>query len=102
MLIQILDIGPDRLPEYARVPSRFVVRSILQPDPPGGGLCGIPLHEVPVPAPWSKDYDSYGELPTDFPPPGPFDQAEWKKSLHGSGRQVVPVAPAGPKARRKP
>ena len=75
MPIQILDIGPDRLPEYSRVPSRFIVRSILQPDPPGGSLCGIPLHEVPVPASWSKDYDSYGELPTDWP--RLFDVTHW-------------------------
>lgn len=39
-----------------------------------------------------------GELPADFPPPGPFDPAEWAKSIRGgTGRQVFPAGyrPAG-------
>jgi len=34
-----------------------------------------------------------GELPADFPPPGPLDREEWEKSLRsGVGRQVFPLS----------
>jgi hypothetical protein len=37
-----------------------------------------------------------GELPADFPPPGPLDPAEWEKSLRGgTGRQVFPANAPG-------
>lgn len=75
MTIQIIAIPPARLAEYDTVPSRFEVHSILQADVVDGGLGGITLHEVPVEKPYIKDYDSYGELPSDWP--RQFDVANW-------------------------
>jgi GNAT superfamily N-acetyltransferase len=75
MPIQIIDIGPDRLDEYARIPSRFEVRSILQVELVDGGLGGMRLIEDPVDPPYVKDYDSDGERPTDWP--SRFDVAHW-------------------------
>jgi GNAT superfamily N-acetyltransferase len=67
MPIHILEIGPDRLDEYARIPSRFEVRSILRVELVDEGLGGMQLVEVPVDRPYVKDYDAGGELPTDWP-----------------------------------
>ena len=55
MPITIIEIGPECLNEYDRLPSNFVVRSILEPELLDGGLGGIHLHEVPVAAPYVKD-----------------------------------------------
>ena len=70
----IEEIIPDRLAEYASVPSAFEVKSVLKVSLVDGGLGGILLQEVPV-KPHTKDYDSYDELPTDWP--GKFDVTNW-------------------------
>jgi GNAT superfamily N-acetyltransferase len=67
MAIHITEIGPQRLADYARIPSRFLVTTFFQPELVEAGLGGILLHELPVQQPYIKDYDSYGELPTDWP-----------------------------------
>jgi hypothetical protein len=37
-----------------------------------------------------------GEIPADFPSPGPLDRKEWERSLRGGkGRQVFPIAADG-------
>ena len=51
MAIKIVEINPSRLAEYASVPSRFEVRSVLQPVLVEDGLGGILLRETPVTAP---------------------------------------------------
>jgi GNAT superfamily N-acetyltransferase len=75
MPIQIIEIPPSRLPEYNAIPSRFEVLSILQPERVENGLGGIRLREVPVVEPYIKDYDAYGELPTDWAQQ--FDVSKW-------------------------
>jgi GNAT superfamily N-acetyltransferase len=75
MSIEILEIGPDRLAEYATVPSRFMVTSMFQVERIEAGLGGLLLKEVQVDSPYLKDYDSYGELPTDWP--NRFDVSKW-------------------------
>ena len=67
MPIKIVEIGPERLAEYASIPIKVEVKSILQVELDEGGLGGMLLHPVPVGRPYVKDYDSYGELPTDWP-----------------------------------
>jgi GNAT superfamily N-acetyltransferase len=67
MPVQIIEIGPERLSEYATVPIKLEVKSILQVELVEDGLGGILLKEEPVAKPYIKDYDSYGELPTDWP-----------------------------------
>jgi len=63
--MMIEEIRPDRLPEYARIPIAFEVRSVLQVDSIesgwGIGSGGLRLAEKPVPQPYIKDYDSYDE-----------------------------------------
>lgn len=73
-MIQIVEIPPERLPEYDGVPSNFMVRSILEPELVDGGLGGIRLHEVPVAEPYGKDYDIGGK-PSDWA--GQFDVRNW-------------------------
>jgi GNAT superfamily N-acetyltransferase len=75
MSIEILEIGADRLAEYATVPSRFMVTSMFQVERIEAGLGGLLLKEVQVESPYLKDYDSYGELPTDWP--SRFDVSNW-------------------------
>lgn len=74
-MIEIVEIGPERLAEYDALPSRFEVRSVLEIELVDGGLGGILLREVPVAQPYVKDYDSYGELPSDWPKQ--FDVTNW-------------------------
>ncbi len=75
MQVQIIEVGPERLVEYSRIPIQFEVRSILQVELLDGGLGGIHLNQVPVENPYIKDYDSYGELPPDWPKL--FDVKNW-------------------------
>jgi GNAT superfamily N-acetyltransferase len=75
MPVQINEIGPDRLVEYSSVPISLEVRSILQVELLEGGLGGMLLRQEPVESPYIKDYDSYGELPTDWP--RLFDVTNW-------------------------
>ena len=75
MPLKIVEIGPEHLSEYSRVPILFEVRSMLEVELLEAGLGGILLHQVPVEKPYIKDYDSYGETPCDWP--GLFDVTNW-------------------------
>jgi GNAT superfamily N-acetyltransferase len=75
MPVQIIEIVSERLAEYASVPIAFEVQSILQIELVDGGLGGMLLRQAPVAVPYVKDYDSYGELPTDWPER--FDVSNW-------------------------
>jgi GNAT superfamily N-acetyltransferase len=63
--LQIISIPPSSLAEYARIPIRFEVTSILQPRLIDRGLGGILLDELPA-APYLKDYD-LDETPANWP-----------------------------------
>ena len=67
MPVQIVKIGPGCLGEYASVPIKFEVKSTLQVELVDGGMDGMLLRQVPVERPYVKDYDAYGEIPTDWP-----------------------------------
>jgi GNAT superfamily N-acetyltransferase len=67
MSVQVEEINPTQLNEYATIPSRLWVRTVLQPELLQGGLEGIRLHEIAVEEPYIKDYDVYGETPVDWP-----------------------------------
>jgi GNAT superfamily N-acetyltransferase len=75
MPVQIIEIGPERLLEYSSVPIKLEVKSILQVELVNGGMGGMLLNEEQVERPYVKDYDSYGELPTDWPKL--FDISNW-------------------------
>ncbi len=61
MSLLIEAVGPDRLADYASVPSVLGVESKLVVDEIDHGSWRFELREQPIPAPYSKDYDSYGE-----------------------------------------
>jgi len=90
MQVQIIEIVPERLIDYASVPIRFEVRSILQVELVDGGLGGMLLRQVPVEKPYVKDYDAYGELPTDWPKL--FDVTNWGFFLALDGERPVGAA----------
>jgi ribosomal protein S18 acetylase RimI-like enzyme len=75
MPVIIVEIDPERLVEYASVPIKFEVKSTLQVELVDGGLGGMHLRQQPVVQAYTKDYDSYGELPTDWPKL--FDVRKW-------------------------
>lgn len=85
----IEEISPDHLAEYASVPIAFEVKSILEVELVDRGLGGMLFHEVSV-KPYIKDYDAYGELPTDWP--GRFDIEHWGFFLARMGD--IPVGAA--------
>jgi GNAT superfamily N-acetyltransferase len=74
MSLQIVEIGPERLTEYDRIPQSVQVEAVLEPELVQDGLGGILLHETPVP-PYVKDYDSAGDRPSDLPMQ--FDVRKW-------------------------
>jgi ribosomal protein S18 acetylase RimI-like enzyme len=89
-MIEIIEISPERLSEYNTVPSRFLVRTMLDLEPVDNGLGGMLMREVPVEPPYIKDYDSYGELPTDWP--RIFDVRKWGFLLAVDGIRPVGAA----------
>ena len=62
--VNIIEIGPKYLTEYAFIPIKFEVKSTLQVELINDGLVGMLLCQIPVEKPYVKDYDSYGDLPT--------------------------------------
>jgi GNAT superfamily N-acetyltransferase len=90
MPVQIVEVGPGRLVDYASVPIKIEVKSTLQVELMDGGLGGMLLRQVPVERPYVKDYDSYGELPTDWPKQ--FDVTNWGFFLAMDGERPVGAA----------
>ncbi|MDP2995566.1 MAG: GNAT family N-acetyltransferase [Anaerolineales bacterium] len=90
MPVQIVEIGPDRLADYASVPIKFEVKSTLQVELVDGGLGGMLLRQVPVERPYAKDYDTYGEYSTDWPKL--FDVTHWGFFLAMDGERLVGAA----------
>jgi len=87
MTVQIIESGPERLPDYASIPIKLEVKHRLQVELVDGGLGGMLLHQVPVEKPYVKDYDSYGEIPTDWPKQ--FDVSNWGFFLATEGKRLV-------------
>lgn len=91
-MIEIIEIQPSDLIIYDTIPSRALVKTILVPELVDEGLGGIHLREITVPKPFIKDYDTYGEIPSDWPKR--FDVTNWgfflaKDSGHVIGGAVV-------------
>lgn len=88
MSISIVQVGPEDLAEYSRVPIAFKVESVLRAERADGGLGGITLVEEEVPRPYVKDYD-------DSPGGGPerwskrFDVANWGFFIGYDGNSAV-------------
>ena len=73
MDLQILEVPPSELAEYARVSIAFEVRERLTV---AATDCGLPLGVEVVPTPYVKNYDAVpGNHPTDWP--RRFDASQW-------------------------
>jgi GNAT superfamily N-acetyltransferase len=55
---EIVDVGADRLADYADVPIAFQVESILKVDLVDGGLGGARLTDIEIAPAYIKDYDA--------------------------------------------
>jgi GNAT superfamily N-acetyltransferase len=76
MSLSIEAIGPERLAEYASVPSVIDVESMFVVNENDRIAGQSELHEQPVPVFYRKDYDSYGQgTPLDWPQR--FDVSGW-------------------------
>lgn len=64
--LRIVEIGPDRLSEYASISMTVLISSVLVLDLQNGGLDGVRLHEEVV-VPYVKDYDQDGGSPATWP-----------------------------------
>ena len=90
MPVEIRQIAAEQLPEYAAVPIRFTVDTILRVEAVGDGLGGLSLLEEKVDPPYLKDYDAQGsgeEGPESWP--GQFDLSHWGLFLAVEGGQAV-------------
>jgi streptothricin acetyltransferase len=89
-MIEIHDVGPDRLNEYARIPIAFDVRTVYRVEPLD---LGFRLVEEPVTAPYVKDYDA-----SDDPDgrvlnwPKHFDVSKWGFFIARKGGDDVGAA----------
>jgi GNAT superfamily N-acetyltransferase len=86
-MIEVIEIQPSDLKLYNTIPSRVLVKTILVPELVDEGLGGINLRENLVPQPYFKDYDTYGEVPSDWPKL--FDVTNWAFFLAMETGQVI-------------
>jgi hypothetical protein len=89
-MIQVREVGPDRLREYARIPIAFEVRTTY---PVASLGLGFRLVEEPVSRPYVKDYDAF-----DQPDgrvlnwPKHFDVSKWGFFVAGDGGEDIGAA----------
>lgn len=88
MSIEIRELGPECLEQYAEVSIRFRVESVLRLEEVERGLGGLLLREEPVAEPYVKDYDE-----EDDEPPARwrkrFDVSNWGFFLAFDGTRPV-------------
>ena len=87
MQAKIIEVGPERLGEYAGIPIKLEVKQRLEVELVEGGLGGMRLHQVEAEKPYVKDYDSYGDVPTDWPKK--FDVSNWGFFLAVVGERLA-------------
>ena len=92
MPIEIVEIDPGGLKDYARVSIAYSVKSVFRVDPIAAGLGGLALVEVPV-EPYVKDYDDMEGTPSDWP--AQFDLRGWGLFLAKDGDLAVGGAAVG-------
>ncbi len=93
MALKVVEVGPDRLEDYAGVPISFQVESILKIDLVDSGLGGATLEEVPIKPAYLKDYDA-GEDGGPGRWPERFDLAKFAFFLALDGNRPVGAAAA--------
>ncbi len=87
MQAKIIEVGAERLVEYASIPIKMEVKQRLEVELVDEGLGGMLLHQVEVEKPFVKDYDSYGEIPTDWPKK--FDVSNWGFFMGLAGERLA-------------
>ena len=65
MTLEISQIGPEGWDSYARIPTDFLVRSVLACELLEGGMGGITLRETAVESPYTKQFDA-DDLPANW------------------------------------
>lgn len=71
--MEIIEIAPNRLDDYASIPMSFQMTEILKVRLLDSGLGGVAFSPQPV-SPYLKDYDALGS-PREWP--GEFDISNW-------------------------
>jgi GNAT superfamily N-acetyltransferase len=87
MPIKIIEVGSESLGEYASIPSKVPVIQRLDVELVQGGLGGMLLNLVTVEKPYTKTYDAYGEIPTDWP--RKFEVRNWGFFLAKEGERLA-------------
>ncbi|MHC4563697.1 MAG: GNAT family N-acetyltransferase [Planctomycetota bacterium] len=91
MPVQVRQFGPECLEQYAGIPIRFTVESVLHVEAVEDGLGGLRLSEQNVPEPYVKDYDAFeGERATEWP--RRFDVSNWGFFIAFDGDRPVGAA----------
>jgi len=85
-MIQIREVGPDQLRDYARIPIAFEVRAVLRVESLD---LGFRLVEESVPKPYTKDYDAFDDADGRVMNwPKHFDVSKWGFFLAREGDDV--------------
>ena len=88
MSLSIEAIGPERLAEYASVPSVIEVKSLFAVDESDCGVGRLEFHEQSIPVSYRKDYDSYGQGgPLEWP--RRFDVSRWGFFLASDSGETI-------------
>ena len=87
-MIEIRREPSEVLEQYGRIPTAFLVTSVLQPVPADSAPSGFKLEERPVHLPYIKNYDAiHGNRPLDWPQH--FDVNEWEFFVAFDGLERV-------------
>lgn len=87
MAIEIRKEAAEALAEYATIPIRFGIQSLLRVEWIEGGVGGIRLSEQPVDPPYAKDYDALGDAPLTWGQR--WDLSTWGILLARDGGEAV-------------
>ena len=86
--IEIREVGPEALEQYAEIPISFHVESVFRVDEIAGGLGGLRLAEEPADKPYVKDYDECEqESPSSWT--RRFDVSNWLFLMAFDGDRAV-------------
>ena len=91
MTVEIREVGPEALAEFAAIPFTFHITSIFRVEEAGETPGALRLVEEPVAAPYVKDYDAVeGEGPASWPKR--FDLTRWGFFIAREGGEPVGAA----------
>lgn len=86
---QIIEISPERLPEYTSISIGYWVHSVFQVEVRDGGLGGLHLVEKAVASAYYKDYDTQEAEASPIYWPRQFDLTNWGLFLAMDGEKTI-------------